>query len=148
MTKVEELEKAVLMLEEQVATNKKMSESYQVELDIAKKALADFNKPELTSAQFDMIYEVVESGVDRFDWNDTDNFDIEYGIDYDGRVNLETHEFRNSDDLVQMVCDKVCKLFKEADCPENDNSQLNIRGEGGNVCKEVWDRRFTKSPIE
>jgi len=23
----------------------------------------------------------------------------------------------------------------------------NIRGEGGNVCEEVWDRRFTKFPI-
>ena len=24
----------------------------------------------------------------------------------------------------------------------------NIRGEGGNKFNEVWDRRFTKSPIE
>ena len=122
MTKKEELEKAVLMLEEQVATNKKMSESYQVELDIAKKALADFNKPELTPSQMDDIYEAVESGVDRFDWSDTDNFDVEYGIDYDGRVNLETHEFRNSDDLVQMIVDKVSELFVEKlDTTEADN---------------------------
>ena len=128
MTKVKELEKAVLMLEEQVETNKTMSESYQVELDIAKKALADFNKPELTSAQFDTIYEVVESGVDAFDFSDTDNFDVEYGIDYDGRVNLETHEFRNSDDLVQMIVDKVSELFVEKlDTTEDDNhAQIDI----------------------
>ena len=122
MTKVEELEKAVLMLEEQVATNKTMSESYQKELEIAQKALADFNKPELTSSQFDSIYEAIEKGVDRFDWNDTDNFDVEYGIDYDGRINLETHEFRNSDDLVQMIVDKVSELFVEKlDTTEDDN---------------------------
>ena len=118
MTKVEELEKAVLMLEEQVETNKTMSENYQVELDIAKKALADINKPELTSSQFDNIYEAVESGVDTFDWNDTDNFDIEYGIEYDGRVHCESHELCNSDDLVQMIVDKVSELFVEATCPE------------------------------
>ena len=122
MTKVEELEKAVLMLEEQVETNKTMSENYQVELDIAKKALADFNKPELTLSQMDNIYEAVESGVDRFDFSDTDNFEIEYGINYDGKVNCDSHEFRNSDDLVQMIVDKVSELFVEKlDTTEDDN---------------------------
>ena len=124
MTKVEELEKAVLMLEEQVETNKTMSESYQVELDIAKKALADFNKPELTSSQFDDIYEAIEKSVDKFDFSDTDNFDIEYGVEYDGRVHCESHEFCNSDDLVQMIVDKVSELFVEAeelDTTEADN---------------------------
>ena len=122
MTKVEELEKAVLMLEEQVETNKTMSESYQVELEIAKKALADFNKPELTPSQLDDVYEAIEKGVDRFDFNDTDNFDIEYGIEYDGRVHCDSHELCNSDDLVQMIVDKVSELFVEKlDTTEDDN---------------------------
>ena len=134
MTKVEELEKAVLMLEEQVETNKTMSESYQVELEIAKKALADFNKPELTPSQLDDVYEAIEKGVDRFDFNDTDNFDIEYGIEYDGKVHCETHEINNTTDLIESICDKVTRLFKEVEeepTTESDNSQLNIRGEGG-----------------
>ena len=125
MTKVEELEKAVLMLEEQVETNKTMSESYQVELDIAKKALADFNKPELTPSQLDDVYEAIEKGVDRFDFNDTDNFDIEYGIEYDGRVHCDSHELCNSDDLVQMIVDKVSELFVEKlDTTEDDNHSV------------------------
>ena len=124
MKKVKELEKAVLMLEEHVAANKTRSESYQVELAIAKKALADFNKPELTSSQFDDIYEAIEKSVDKFDFSDTDNFDIEYGVEYDGRVHCESHEFCNSDDLVQMIVDKVSELFVEAeelDTTEADN---------------------------
>ena len=125
MTKVEELEKAVLMLEEQVETNKTMSESYQVELEIAKKALADFNKPELTPSQLDDVYEAIEKGVDRFDFNDTDNFDIEYGIEYDGRVHCDSHELCNSDDLVQMIVDKVSELFVEKlDTTEDDNHSV------------------------
>ena len=43
MTKVEELEKAVLMLEEQVETNKTMSETYLKDLELAKKQLRDVN---------------------------------------------------------------------------------------------------------
>ena len=118
MTKVEELEKAVLMLEEQVATNKTMSESYQQELEIAKKALADFNKPELTSSQMDDVYEAIERGVMAFDFSDSDNYDKEFGIDYDGRVHFENLELTNSQDLVEMIVEKVSKLFVEAECPE------------------------------
>ena len=56
MTKKEELEKAVLMLEERVEANKTMSTGYESDLTKAKQKLADFNKPELTSSQMDDIY--------------------------------------------------------------------------------------------
>ena len=114
----EQLETNIAALELLVNETADKSTDFKAQLVKAKQDLADLNKPELTPSQFDMIYEVVESSVDKFDWNDTDNFDVEYGIDYDGRVNLETHEFRNSDDLVQMIVDKLSELFVEATCPE------------------------------
>ena len=115
MTKTEELEKAVLMLEEQVATNKTMSETYLKDLELAQKQLADVNKPELTPKQFDNLFEAVESGVSGYDFSDDNNFDKEFGIDYDGRVTLESFDINNSQDLVQMIVDKVNKLFVEVE---------------------------------
>ena len=117
-TKIEGLEKAI-------TEHKDFSTTYEGQLKKAQQELKDYNKPELTPSQMDDIFEAVETGVENFDFSDTDNFEIEYGIDYDGRVNCESHEFRNSDDLVRMVAEKVCNLFKEADCPEDDNSQVN-----------------------
>ena len=125
MTKTEELEKAVLMLEEHVAANKTRSESYQQELVIAQKALADINKPALTPGQFDMIYEAVESSVGNFDFDDTDNFDIEYGIEYDGKVHCESHGFCNSEDLIEMIVEKVSKLFVEVEAEELDTTEAD-----------------------
>ena len=112
-TKIEGLKKAI-------AEHKDFTGTYESQLETAEQDLKDIDKPELTSSQMDDIYEAVESGVDKFDWNDTDNFEIEYGINHDGKVNCDSHEFRNSDDLVQMIVDKVCKLFVEADCPEDE----------------------------
>ena len=124
MTKQEELEKAVLMLEEQVATNKSMSETYQQDLELAQKQLADINKPELTPLQFDNLYEAVESGVSGYDFSDSDNFDKEFGIDYDGRVTLESFDINNSQDLVEAVVAEVSKLFTEKlDTTEPDNHE-------------------------
>ena len=122
MTKVEELEKAVLMLEERVEANKTMNAGYEVDLIKAKKDLADVNKPELTPTQFDDIFEAVESGVSNYDFSDSDNFDKEFGIDYDGRVTLESLDINNSQELVEAITDKIHKLFAEKlDTTEDDN---------------------------
>ena len=124
MTKTEELEKAVQMLEAQVATNKTMSETYLKDLELAQKQLADINKPELTPLQFDSLYEAVESGVSGYDFSDSDNFDKEFGIDYDGRVTLESFDINNSQDLVEAVVAEVSKLFTEKlDTTEPDNHE-------------------------
>ena len=112
-TKIEGLKKAI-------AEHKDFAGTYESQLKEAEQDLKDIDKPVLTASQLDDIHEAVETGVENFDFSDTDNFEIEYGIDYDGRVNCESHEFRNSDDLVRMVVEKVCKLFVEADCPEDE----------------------------
>ena len=127
MTKVEELEKAVLMLEERVEANKTMSTEYEKDLVKAKKDLADVNKPVLTPMQLDDIQCAIESGVENFDFSDTGNFDIEYGIEYDGKVHCESHDFNGTYELTEMITAKVHALFVEADCPLDDNSQVNTQ---------------------
>ena len=112
-TKIEGLEKAIKEHDDFSAT-------YQNDLKSTQKELEDYNKPELTPLQFDNLYEAVESGVSSYDFSDTDNFDVEYGIDYDGKVTLENHEISNSQDLVEAVVEEVSKLFKETDLPEEE----------------------------
>ena len=122
MTKKEELEKAVHMLEDQVEQNKVMSAEHLADLEQAQKQLADINKPELTPLQFDNLYEAVESGVSGYDFSDTDNFDKEFGIDYDGKVTLESFDINNSQELVEAITDKLYRLFTEKlDTTEVDN---------------------------
>ena len=116
----EELEKAVLMLEEQVATNKTMSETYQQDLELAKKQLADINKPELTGLQFDNLQEAIEEAVGNYGFDDVDNYDKEFELDYDGRVQLSNFDFINAQELVEAIVEKVNKLFTEAECPDED----------------------------
>ena len=113
MTELEKLEKAVLMLEEQVATNKSMSESYQKELELAKKQLTDFDKPEITSQQVDAIHNAIENAVNDFNFEDADNYEKEYEIDYDGRINLSYINVKCTYELVENIVIKVCNLFKE-----------------------------------
>ena len=101
--------------------NEKLTD-YKAQVSLIEKELEDINKPELTPAQVDNVYLAVEKAVGEFDFSDTDNFDIEYGIEYDGRVHCESHELTNTTELVELICDKVTKLFKEAECPTDEEN--------------------------
>ena len=99
---------------------------FQDELKTTQKQLEDINKPELTPLQFDLIQEAIERGVDEFAFDDEDNYDKEFGINYDGKVHLESLDLTCTYELVEMITSRVHKLFTEAECPEeDDNSQLN-----------------------
>ena len=114
----EQLETNIAALELLVNETTDKSVDFKAQLEQAKKDLADINKPMLTALQLDDIQEAIEAGIEEFDFSDTDNFDIEYGIEYDGKVHCESHDFRNSDDLVRMIAERVSELFTEAECPE------------------------------
>ena len=124
MNKID-LEVKIESLRTMVQETKADSDRYSDQLAELEKQLEDLNKPELTPKQLDAIYLAVEKGVNEFDFSDTDNFDIEYGIEYDCKVHCETHEINNTTDLVESICDKVARLFKEVEekpTTESDNS--------------------------
>ena len=118
-----ELESTIVRLEEAIEANNTDTRCFEADLKIAQKKLEDINKPELTPLQFDLIQEAIERGVEEYDFDDTDNFDIEFGIEYDGRVHCENHELSDSGSLCAMITEQVHKLFTEAECPEEEISE-------------------------
>lgn len=104
-------------------TNEKLTD-HKVQISLLEKELADINKPVLTPSQLDDIQEAIEAGIENFDFSDSDNYNIEYGIDYDGRVHCESLELSDTYKLTEVITDKVHKLFVEAeelDTTEDDN---------------------------
>ena len=125
----EELEKEISVLEERVEANKTMSENYVNNLAKLQKKLEDINKPELTPMQFDLIQEAIEEGVGNFDFSDTDKYDKEFGLDYDGRVMLDSLELNDTYELIEGIVERVHKLFTEAECPEDTSEKVKYDDE-------------------
>ena len=121
-----DLELKIAGLEKAIQEKTTDASRFQDELEITKKQLADVNKPELTGLQLDHIQEAIEKAVDEFDFDDVENYDKEFEIDYDGRVQLQHFDFTNHSELVEMIVEKVHKLFVEVE-DEDDNSQLNTQ---------------------
>ena len=77
-----------------------------------KKELEDVSKPEMTGEMYDTIQELVEEGIGYFDFSDSDNYDIEYELDYDGKVNASSLEFNSAHELGESIMNKIDKNYK------------------------------------
>ena len=110
-TKIEGLEKAI-------KEHKDFASTYEGNLKQVQKQLTDYNKPELTPAQLDDIQCAVESALENYSFSDCDNYETDFSLDYDGRVQLESIDLQDTYELTEMIVSKVHNLFKEAECPE------------------------------
>ena len=116
----EELEQAILMHEEALESSRHSVIVDTQDLEQAKKDLASFNKPELTGSQLDDINEAVEKAVGNFDFDDADNYNTEFELDYDAKVTISSFEFQSAQELIEAVVDQVSKLFGEIEDKDND----------------------------
>ena len=116
----QDLELKIAGLEKAIKEHKDFTGTYENDLKQTQKQLEDYNKPEISPVVMDQIDSVVESVLNGFNWDDSDNYqDLEYEIDYDGRVSLSNISF-DTDEIQERIVDQVCNLFKEADAPEDE----------------------------
>ena len=114
----EELEQAIVMHEEALESSRHTVIVDTQDLELAKKELASFNKPELTGSQLDDINKAVEKAVGNFDFDDAENYHTEFELDYDAKVTISQFEFQSAQDLIEMIVEKVHTLFVEAEEPK------------------------------
>ena len=122
MTKVE-LEVKIEALQKLLGEKVTEQTTYQKQIDDLQKQLADLNKPKLTPAQFDQVSEAIETAIGNFEFDNEDNYSIEFGLDYDGRVHCESFSFDNAYDLHREIYEAVGYLFAEANEDDNQENQ-------------------------
>lgn len=111
-------------LEKVIKEQQDSADQYKLQLTETKQKLVDYNKPEITPQHVDDIQRTVEKAVDGFDFSNSENYDFEFGMEYDGKVYVESVELHSAYELTEQIVVNVCKLFKEV---EDDNSQLNTQ---------------------
>ena len=117
----EELKKEIEKLKVSLEAHEEQVKDLNHDLKIATQRLEDCDKPKLTPKQFDELHRVIETSVENFDFNQTDNYNVEMGMEYDNKVYLENIEFECHADLYEQIIHDVEKLFGVADESDDDN---------------------------
>ena len=110
MTKVE-LEAKVNELELTLNSLELNAKTVKDDLVEANNKLESINKPEISAYNVDQIRETVDAIMRQYNFDDTDNYEYDFEIDYDGRLNLSNIDLENKHELAEAICDGIEDLF-------------------------------------
>jgi len=119
----EQLETNLAALKLLISEHNEKTTDYQNQVAGLEKQLEDINKPELTPAQLDDIQRAVESALENYSFSNCDNYETDFSLDYDGRVQLESIDLQDTYELTEMIVSKVHNLFKEV--PSNEEGEAD-----------------------
>tara|TARA_R100000900_G_scaffold57158_1_gene46426 strand:- start:115 stop:483 length:369 start_codon:yes stop_codon:yes gene_type:complete len=119
----DELNKEIAKLKLALESHTDQVKDLQHDLDTANKNLADIDKPKLTASQFSDLHNAIENAIDGFNFNEPEAYQLEYGIDYDGKVYADSIEFDGEDTLGEDIIQAVEKIFGVADEDEDESSE-------------------------
>ena len=85
------------------------------QLNKAKCDLEDINKPVISKETVDAIRDAVANAVSNYDFNNADNYEYDFDINYNNQIELSNIEFNYTSDLEEAICDYVESVFKIED---------------------------------
>ena len=95
----------------------------QLNMDLKSKQqdLEDASKPVISSTVMDIVNDAINHAVENYDFDNRDQYELDFSLDYDGRVQAETINLTDTYELVEAIVTKVEKQFKiEQDDETND----------------------------
>ena len=86
----------------------------QLNMDLKSKQqdLEDANKPVISSTVMDVVNDAINHAVENYDFDNRDQYEIEFSIDYDSRIQAETINLTDTYELVEAIVTRVEKQFK------------------------------------
>ena len=110
MTK-EELQRKVDELKQSLESFTKNTEMLKQDLVVAQNALKVADRPKITQDQMTEIHDAIYTVVNNVDFTDCNNYDMDFEIDYDNRIAVQSMEFNNSDEIADDLCSEIGSLF-------------------------------------
>ena len=89
--------------------------------------LEDVSKPVISSTVMNVVNDAINYAVENYSFDNTDQYEIDFSIDYDSRIQAETINLTDTYELVEAIVTNVEKQFKiveELDTTEPDNHKV------------------------
>tara|TARA_Y100000593_G_C4167254_1_gene265051 strand:- start:385 stop:729 length:345 start_codon:yes stop_codon:yes gene_type:complete len=86
--------------------------SLNMDLKAKQQELEDANKPVISSTTMDVINDAVNYAVENYDFDNADQYELDFSLDYESRVQAETINLRDTYELVEAIVTRVEKQFK------------------------------------
>jgi hypothetical protein len=86
--------------------------SLNMELKDKQQELEDVSKPVISATSMDIINDAVNYAVENYNFDNTDQYELDFSLDYDGKVQAETINLRDTYELMEAIVINIEKQFK------------------------------------
>jgi len=86
--------------------------SLNMDLKAKQQELEDANKPVISSKVMDVVNDAVNNAIENYNFDKADQYDLDFSLDYDGRVQAETINLRDTYELIEAIVTGIEKQFK------------------------------------
>jgi len=86
--------------------------SLNMELKDKQKELENANKPVISSTAMDVVNDAINYAVENYDFDNRDQYEIDFSLDYDSRIQAENINLTDTYELVEAIVTNVEKQFK------------------------------------
>ena len=98
-----------------------------MELKDKQKELEDAGKPVISSTVMNVVNDAINEAIENYNFDNTDQYELDFSLDYDGKVQAETINLTDTYELMEAIVTKVEKQFniiEELDTTEPDNHKV------------------------
>ena len=91
-----------------------------MDLKSKQKDLEDANKPVISSEVMNVVNDAINAAIENYNFDNSDQYEIDFSIDYDGRIQAETINLTDTYELMEAIVMKVEKQFNVSLPVEDD----------------------------
>ena len=121
MTK-EELQRRINELTTDLARGESETEHCKKALGDMQRRMAVVDRPKVTPDQIREIQDAIWQVIRNTDFNDSNNYDVDFEIDYDNRISISSMDFNGSDEIAEEICEEVSALFNIVNIEDEDEA--------------------------
>jgi len=118
----EEIEKRLAQIDVLITESDISTKSYNNEKVMLINELQDINKPVIDDNILDKIYEIIQHHLGGLDEIDPSGCDFDFGIDYDGRICVESMRVENPYDYFSFALYNDLKALFKVNKKEDEDS--------------------------
>ena len=91
-----------------------------MDLKSKQKDLEDANKPVISNEVMNVVNDAINAAIENYNFDNSDQYEIDFSIDYDGRVQAESINLTDTYELMEAIVTKVEKQFNVSLPVEDD----------------------------
>jgi len=122
MTK-EELQRRINELTTDLARGESETEQLKRNLGDAQRRMAVVDRPKITRDQMTDLQDAIWKVISNTDFTDSNNYDMDFEVDYDNRIAISSMEFNSSEEISEEICEEVSALFNIVNIEDEDEDE-------------------------